>query len=247
MVFDDEKQELNNRLLAVCTADVIDFELAEELLRQGAEPMGKIVNCYGEDDNLYTAVLDHLFNNEDTLLDAYRITELFSRYGMDISKPAIPYDYDEEVRNPLTMFSYPDGEYVLKALEVLLDNGLSAEDAQECWLKEICDYTDVWGELQSEGTMEMYCDYLRKLILIASYPHIIETDELLRKEIWYDYNHYDLTRFRKWNEFDFDVDTSHCDRIPEVPEVYKSIVTIKEKETGNPVWTFGVCLTPDDL
>lgn len=238
-----EKQELNNRLLAVCTADVIDFELAEELLRQGAEPLGKIINCYGEDDNLYTAVLNHLFDDEDAFRDAYRITELFSRYGLDVSKPAVPYN-EEEVLHPLSLFGYPDGEFVLKALEVLLDNGLSAQDAQECWLQEVCSFTDVWGELQNEVALELYRDYLRKLILIASYPHIIETDELLRKEIWYDYNHYDLTRFRKWNEFDFDVDTSHCDRNP---EVYKSIVTIKEKETGNPVWTFGVCLTPDDL
>lgn len=237
-------EELNTRLLAVCTADVIDYELAEEFLRHGANPMGKIINCYGEDDNLYTAVLDYLFDNEDKLLDAYRITVLFSRYGMDISKPAIPYDYDTEVRNPLSLFSYPDGEFVLKALEVLLDNGLSAEDAQKCWLTEICDFTDAPVALENEGDLEIYREYLKKLFLISSYPHIVETDELLRKEIWYDYNHYDLTRFRKWNAFDFDVDTSHCDR---KPEVYKSIVTIKEKETDNPVWKFGVCLTPEEV
>ena len=42
-----EKQELNNRLLAVCTADVIDFVLAEELLKQGAEPLGSVEGEYG--------------------------------------------------------------------------------------------------------------------------------------------------------------------------------------------------------
>ena len=83
-------------------------------------------------------------------------------------------------------------------------------------------------------------------MLVASYPHILNSDEELRKEIWYDYNcnGYDITQFRNWNDYVFDVDTSHCEH---GPEVYKSVVTIIEKTSGSPVWKFGICLSPDDV
>lgn len=200
---------------------------------------------YGDRDNLYFAAIDDLIDNEETMVDLYRITELFSRYGLDISAPSVPYD-DENVIHPLTVFSHADGEYALKGLKILLDHGLRAEDAAWCWMQEICDYTDVWGELEDEYAFEMYCDYIRKLMLIASYPHVLNADENLRKEIWYDYNcsGYDVKRFRNWNDYSFEVDTSHCEC---GPEVYKSVVTIIEKLSGTPVWMFGVCLLPDDV
>ena len=243
MAFDDEKQKLNNRLLAVCTADVIDYSLAEELLKQGAEPLGEVDDC-GEPELVYNQVLMNFMDMENPPEDFYLITELFLRYGMDLSNPAVPYDY---VLHPMWAFScYSKGDVVLQTLKLLLDNGLKAEDAAAFWMNEVSDFVNVSGSLLDDYSFELFFDYIRKLMLIASYPHILKADKDLRKEIWYDYNcrDYDVTRFRNWNEFDFDIDTSHCERIP---EVYKSIVTIKEKETGNPVWTFGVCLAPEEI
>ena len=55
-----QKLPLNMELLAVCTADVIDYKRAEELLQKGAEPLGYIEEG-GWPDNLYTSVVWHLY------------------------------------------------------------------------------------------------------------------------------------------------------------------------------------------
>ena len=84
----------------------------------------------------------------------------------------------------------------------------------------------------------------RKLMLIASYPHVLNADRDLREEIWYAWNHYDLRRFRNWEDFDIIVDTSRCTH---GPDVRRSLVTIREKTTGKAVWVFGVCLEPEEV
>lgn len=236
------KDELNIELLESCTSDVIDYERVESLLNQGAEPLGRIVS-HGYPNNLYDEVVDHLFHNNDTPDDFYLITELFLRYGMDISKPAIPYD-DDNILNPLWTFAFPSNECVLRTLKLLLDHGLSADDARECWGHAIFDYVNVDGELSDPYQYEMFYDYIRKLMLIASYPHVLNADKDLRDEIWYDHNHYDMDRFRRWHDFTFEVDTSRCQRYS---EVYQSVVTIIEKDTGAAVWKFGICLKPEEL
>ncbi len=235
--------ELNAQLLAACTSENIDYERIESLLKQGAEPLGKIITDDGYPDNLYEQVVHELFRNDDTPEDLYRITELFLRYGMDISKPAIPYD-DSDILNPLWMFAFPANDCVLRILKLLLDHGLSADDAGQCWGHAFFDLINLHFELSDQIDHDIFYDSIRKLMLFASYPHVLDNDEDLRNEIWYNHNHYDLMRFRKWDDFSFEVDTSHCERMP---EVYKSVVTIIEKASGDPVWKFGVCLKPENL
>ena len=237
------KQELNVKLFDACTSDIIDYELVESLLKQGAEPLGDIALSSTLHNNLYDEVVDHLFCNEDTPEDFYKITELFLRYGMDISKPTIPYD-NNNVLNPLWTFGFPSNECVLRTLKLLLDHGLRACDAEECWGHAIFDFVNLEGRLFNPSDYEVFYDYIRKLILIASYPHVLEKDQTLREEIWYDYNLYDVTRFRNWNDFSFEIDTSHCQRYP---EIYQSVVTIIEKSSNKAVWKFGVCLNPTEL
>lgn len=165
------------------------------------------------------------------------------KYGMDISKPSIPYD-GSNVLNPLWMFGFFSNEVVLRTLKLLLDNGLSADDADECWGHAIFDLANIDGDLMTDFDYEVFNDYIRKLMLIASYPHVLNEDEYLRDEIWFQYNDYDVTKFRNWNNYAFDVDTSHCIGNP---HVCGSVVTIIEKTTGKPVWKFGVCLKPEEI
>lgn len=237
-----QNEKLNAELLAVCTRDSVDFAHAEELLRQGAEPLGRIT-LNDSDNNLYDEIVDYWFRNDETPEELYLITELFLRYGMDISRPAIPYD-EGNIINPLWMLAFPSNECVLRTLKLLLDHGLSAEDAAECWGHAISDFLHVGGMLSDESEYEDFYDYIRKVMLIASYPHVLNADEKLRKHIWYDHNDYDLTHFRRWEDFRFEIDTSYCGR---EPEVYKSIVTIIEKESSSAVWRFGVCITPEEI
>ena len=238
----EEKEALNLKLYNVCNAKEIDYNLAEELLKQGAEPLGKIKLP----DNriktiLYGEVVDVLFDNEETPEDLYKLTELFLKYGMDMTKP-VP--YDEEECNPLWIFAFPSNDCVLRTLKLLLDHGLNAEDAGKCWNHAICDLVDMDGRLTDDLCYEFFYDYIQKLMLIASYPHVLEADESLRNEIWYSANDYDLKKFREWQNYEYAVDTSHCEN---GPDVYKSIVTIIEKSTRNSVWRFGVCLKPEDV
>lgn len=236
--------ELNNELLRVCRSFSINFSRVEQLLQQGAEPLGK-VQYHRAVNNLYDSVLDVMLCEDECPEDFVKLTALFLHYGMDIAKPSIPYDGDNII-NPLWTFAFVRGNALIKALKLLLDNGLSAEDASCCWSHAVCDLVQFGFILDNEYAYECLYDCIRKLMLIASYDHVLSQDEDLQEEIWYDYeqNQYDLKKFRNWNDFEFKVDTSRCQRIP---EPYKSLVTIIEKVSGSPVWTFGICLTPEDI
>ena len=234
----------DQRLLEACTAKEIDYGLVQDLLIYGANPMAEIREPDGtETDNLYTIVVDFMLAHDEVPEDLYRITELFLEYDMDIAKPSVPYD-DDNVLNPLWLFSFSGDETVLKTLKLLLDHGLKAKDAACCWNHEICDLVQTPVKLTDEGSIALFEDYLRKLMLIASYPHVLNADPDLQKEIWYDSNSYDLTGLRNWNGYRYEIDTSYCEH---GPEARRSVVTIIEKKSELPVWRFGVCLTPEDI
>lgn len=235
-----EQLELNMRLLKACLEEPPDYVTAEKLLQEGAQPLGEVEVYLGK-DNLYEAILDDLYDSADESL--FRITKLFCRYGMDISKPAIPYD-DADIINPLWDFAFLGNEHVLRSLEVLLDYGLRVEDTNTLLAHAMTDFCVIDGSLTEDWGFECLYDYLRKLFLIASYPDILENDPALKDEIWYGQNDYDVTRFRSWENYSFVVDTSHCKY---GPHVLRSVITIKDISTGKPVWRFGINMTPDEL
>ena len=234
-----QKLPLNMELLAVCSADVIDYKRAEELLQKGAEPLGYIEEG-GWPDNLYTSVVWNLYKGMDTKEDYYKITELFLRYGMDIAKPAIPYDHDD-VLSPIYNYIGVKNDCMLRTMRLLLDHGLTAEDAGIGWGQQIEDFVNVNGDFSDEVVQTEFPYYVRMLMLIASYPHVLENDECLQKEIWYKYNQgrVDLLRFREWDWYDYTVDGTW--------EVWKSVTTITDKETNETVWEFGVSLSPIEV
>ena len=234
-----ETNELNQKLLEVCTSNLLDFDQVEELLRRGAEPMGVVATKYGA-NNLFGAIAEELFEFEYTTEDFYRITKLFLKYGMDISKPSVPYDYSY-VFHPFLNFVFQTNDWAIRTMELLLDNGCSAVDAREFWQYALGDFRYCPGDFDSD---RLY-DYVRKLMLVASYPHILNADEMLRKVIWFDQNSYDLIRFRNWNDFLYETDFSFCEANTS-PNIYRSLVTIVEKDSGKRIWRFGICLKPEE-
>ena len=140
------------------------------------------------------------------------------------------------------MFAFYSGENALKTLHLLLDYGLGVDAASECWNHILFDYYNCWGYLENALCYEMLYDSIRKIMLIASYPHILQNDEALQKVIWSECNTYDPESFRNRNDFSFDIDSSYWGE--ETPQVYKSIVTIVEKKTRKKVWKFGFGLEP---
>jgi hypothetical protein len=74
------------------------------------------------------------------------------------------------------------------------------------------------------------------LILIASYDHVLNNDEDLRRIIGVSYNTYDIHNFKNWNNYYFEFDTSRCEKYP---ELYGCVVRVYDVENNNEVWKIG--------
>ena len=165
------KLGINLELLKTCSGDIVDYSKAEELLKQGAEPLGYIEEC-GYPNNLYDEIAHDITFRDDKNGDLFKITELFLQYGMDISKPAIPYDNDE-ILNPVSQFcGYMQGS-MMETLRLLLDHGLTAEDAECGWGENLEYLLNVNDSLNDENVRGELPHYIHKLMLTASYPHVL--------------------------------------------------------------------------
>ena len=237
----DYNYELNKKLVNACTAEKPDYVLIERLLQEGARPLGLTDPYEKFGDFAYNEIIDHYLLGECPK-DFVNITELFIKYGMDISKPDVSYDH-ENIINPLWLFAFNAGEYMIDALKLLLDNGLDEDSAGECWSHADIDQF-LHGELANDFDYELFYDTLYKIMLIASYPHVLIWDQGLREVIWLSENDYDLEKFRDWRNYRFEVDTSHCKKKLNSDE---AIVTIVEKESGKAVWKLSLGLKPDEV
>ena len=161
---------------------------------------------------------------------------------MDIGKPAVPYDRDW-VLNPISSYLGVKNDCMLRTMRLLLDHGLRAEDAAEGWGTQIEDLLNMFWSFSDPQLQLEYPDYVRLLMLTAAYPHILEKDEWLRKDIWYEHNRgrCDVHRFREWDWYEIEVDTSRCET---VPQLHRSLTMIRDKKTQKLVWEFGIRLDP---
>ena len=232
-----EEIELNKKLAEECSKTEIDIEYIEELLKQGADPLGGTAIC-GWDllDHVYgDEVLFYKWDSDDG--DLVRLTELFLKYGMDIDKPRVPYDQENSI-NPLWHFAHSWSKNAAEALKLLLDHGLSADSFAEFWDHATIDFGLDYGDPQKdEFWNEVYRWTFKMLFLGASYDHVRDNDEYLREFICYEYNSYDIHKLRNWDSFEYFFDTSYCKH---VPHIYGSILHIYEKSTGAEVWKMGV-------
>ena len=237
-IYTPEEIELNKKLLEACDKEVVDFELIEELLKQGADPLGATADhgwrlldhVYGE-----LAMGSHDYSNS---INLPKITELFLKYGMDVDNPRIPYD-DADSINPMWEFAFVTNENAIYALNMLLDKGISVDSFNLFWDHAIGDLVDCYcGDPVNDEFWNYTCTWsLKMTMLAASYDYILNRNEHLRKFIGYSHNDYNIHNFRDWNKYYYEFDTSHCVKSP---ELYRSIVTIYEVESNNPVWKFGV-------
>ena len=240
-VYTPEELELNAKLYTECSKDNPDFELVESLLKQGADPIGAISSTYPEEHVYEELICDGI---EDESKNLPKITELFLKYGMDIGNPRVPYDHDDSL-SPMWSFSFARNENAVIALKMLLDAGISAEDVLEMWDHDIGDAVNIWKEDPNDKAYnKSYTYMMKKIMLCASYDHIIDNDEDLVRIIGCEYNNYDLHKFRNWNDFYYEFDTSHCLRFP---EFYRSVIRIFEVESKKEVWKIGMYLDKEEF
>ena len=237
-IYTPQEIELNKQLANACSKDIIDFVLVENLLKQGADPLGG-TELFGWD------LLEHIYGDtvacysQDFNCENFpQLTELFLKYGMDVDNPRIPYDGDFSL-NPLWHFAHITNEYTIMALKMLLDNGLSAESFMAFWDHAFTDYriTDC-ADPQNDPYWNYHCSWtIRMLLLGASYEHILNASDRLRELICFEYNNYDLSNFRNWNDYEYYFDTSQCGN---KPHIFGSILHITDRKTSNEVWKMGI-------
>lgn len=237
-----EEIQLNRKLLEECVKEHIDFIAVEELLKQGADPLGG-TELFG------WSLLDHVYGDivgysqDYNSVELPQLTELFLKYGMNIDKPKIPYFSPNSI-HPLWMYAFVMNENAIIALKLLLDHRLSAESFAEFWDHAMTDFFGFscgifrCGDPQNDKFWNYECVWAFKMLLLgASYDHILENDEELQDFICCDMNTYDIHNFRNWDNYEYYFDTAYCEKSP---ELYGSIIHIYEKATGEEIWKIGV-------
>ena len=245
--YSPEEHELNKRLDDECLKENIDFALVEEVLKQGADPLGPTQGGeWNELEHVYEEIVSEMDPEAGEQLP--RLTELFLKYGMDVEHPRVPYDGGNSI-NPLWSLGLCLGEHSLETLKLFLDYGISVDSFREFWSTAMGDIIDVeCGDPVNSAFWNRACVLsLQATMLAASYDYILNGYEHLRDFIGYSHNDYDLHKFRNWNDFTYEFDTSHCKRHYGHPELCESIVTIYEVETNKAVWKFGVYLDESDI
>ena len=238
-IYTPEQVELNKKLLDECDKKDVDFSIVEELLKQGADPLGgTATHGWYVMEHIYGEIVCNSQDNDSVNLP--QITELFLKYGMDIENPRVPYDHSNSL-NPLWNMGLVVNENSIVALKMLLDRGVSVNSFGEFRSTAIGDLLDCeCGDPVNDVFWNYECVWTLKMtMLAASYDYILNEDEYLKKFIGLSYNNYDIHKFRNWNEYYYEFDTSHCNKYP---ELYKSVVTIYEVASNKEVWTFGVHL-----
>lgn len=224
---------LNKELLDA--AKRCDLIRVEELLRQGADPLG---SSDANDQNEH--ILGELFyssaDDEKVANMMPELLRLFFDHGMDIAARNI-LDDDENGINPLWNLAFVSTESGLKILHVLLEHGLDRLSAEilvehifiDMELCDGCDIEDGWWR-------ERWSCSLKMVMLAASYPHILENSKYIAGCISLAKNDTSrLISFRNWNHFTYQIDLSTCDNIPH--GLRSATVRIKDAETGKIVWT----------
>ena len=235
--YTSEEIELNKKLLEECSKADIDYTVVEELLKQGADPLGgTAVGGWGILEHIYGELVNDSQENDSVNLP--KITELFLKYGMDIDNPRVPYDYDNSV-NPLWYYSFVPNENSTAALKMLLDHGLSADSFAEFWGHSTFNYFNIGsGDPENDAAWNKEFIWTFKMLLLgATYDKVFNDDDEIGEFLCCDCNTSDIHIFRNWNDFEYHFDTSLCKRYP---ELLGSIIHIYSKKTGDEVWTIGV-------
>lgn len=227
---------LNQELLEA--AKGCDLIKVEELLRQGADPLGS-PDVNDQDGCILSELFCSSVDDEKIADMMPELLRLFFAHGMDIAARNIPGD-DENNINPLWDLAFVSTGSGLKILQVLLEHGLdclSAEILVEHIFidMELCDGCNV----DDEWWRESWSCSLKMVMLAASYPHILENSTYIADCISLAEN--DAARissFRDWDHFTYQIDLSTCDNIPH--GLRSATVRIKDTETGEIVWTMVV-------
>lgn len=223
-LYTPEEVALNKELYSECMKVSPDFEKVEDLLRRGADPLGATAaSGWGLLEHIYGEIIFDLSCEIEpgvkpgSEANLPKITELFVKYGMDVDHPKVPYDGDNSM-NPLWVLAFLPNEFGTAALRILLDHGLSADSAAECWDHALFDHFNIVSYHPEEYTWVW-----KMIMLVASYERILSEDESVRHLTGPEHNKSDVRAFREWDGFEYEF-LSDRD------------INIYEKKTGALYW-----------
>lgn len=168
-----------------------------------------------------------------------KFLELFYAHGMDIASRGLPTN-DGNNLHPLWLLAFCQTESGLKILHTMLEHGLDRDSAEVLvdhilMDMEMCD----GGEIEDTWWMESCSCGLKMLMLIASYPTILNQSTYIQSCIELEKNDAQmLPLFRNWNDFDYHIDLSTCTNIPH--GLRDATLTIRDPKSKKTVWTLSI-------
>ena len=228
--------ELNKALFEAVAA--CNYEEAERLLNLGADPLGSTDET-DADEHLLGELFCKMQDNEALEAAFPKFLELFYAHGMDIASRNLPTDDGDNI-HPLWMLAFCQTESGLKILHTMLEHGLDRDSAEvlvdhilmDMEMCDGCEIEDTWW-------MESFSCGLKMLMLIASYPTILNESTYLQSCVALEKNDAQmLPQFRNWNDFDYHIDLSTCTNIPH--GLRDATLTIRDPKSEKTVWTLSI-------
>ena len=190
----DEDIILNQKLYSEVTAEDFSMERIEELLKQGAQPLGYMdeehdecvfskMLCYASDHMSGQGIDDYNVARERLS----RIVRLFLDYGM---LNHLYYDEDEKIEFlPLWEMQFCCCRDAAISLKLILDAGYTGESVDDFVEHFFIDAEHVDPFDLNDNEYVYHLEWgIRMLMLIASYPDILVKDEYIRRCIHFDSN-----------------------------------------------------------
>ncbi|MBR0390750.1 MAG: hypothetical protein IJK38_00305 [Oscillospiraceae bacterium] len=194
--------DLNFALMDAVSAEDLDLQLIEDLLQKGADPLAP---CRNRNRWLTCALTEFLCRQEDknNYENAPRVIRLFFDHGMPMPENTAR-SLDDVKEDPFYCLAQISNEAGLRMLKIFLDNSCSPEKA-EIVVKYV--FEGLAGNVTSFEESERWqteASYqIKMLMLIATYPPILQQSLLLRELIQCDRNDVsNIPRFSEGASFD---------------------------------------------
>ncbi len=102
---------------------------------------------------------------------------------------------DAYILHPLWECAFSGGDALLKVIRLLLENGLDADSAGRCWGHAVFDLL-LLADSEDEYWLDFYKETAQKIMLFASFDHVLNNDEDMQKLFWCSRNNYPTKEFR---------------------------------------------------
>ncbi len=238
---------VDRRLYDAVTARCVDLDAVECLLKEGGNPLAIIDYDYILDSTI-TNFCGTIYTDEFDLDEQKKfpkVIQLYYDYGMDLSIDNCPMhkdDWDDpNPVHPLWSLPFVCHETGIEVLKIFLENKAPIEVVEKAFLYHLLlDMGFVNGDdLEEDGDLEITVIGLKEIMLVASYPYVLDNSEFLRKRIKLDKNDASyLKKFRNWNDFEYEIDESTGTCIPF--GLADSTVSIFDKKSHAKVWEFQI-------